>query len=201
MLFSWGSHFMRVLIVYTHPHSQSFNHAILNVCKEEFAQKGHDVRVKDLYAQGFQPVLGSSDFEALARGVVPADIKREQEDVAWAEALVFLYPVWWFDRPALLKGWIDRVFLNGFAFSYGPQGAQGLLRHKWAAVIQTAGSDKQSYVNADAVDLIQRPMTDGTLRFCGIQAVHCMTLYAVAAGGEQAQAQKLQEVREFVKGL
>ena len=89
---------MNALIVYAHPNPRSFNKALLDTAQETLEEAGHEVRVKDLYAMDFAPVLGADDFEALERGEVPTDIAREQQDVLWSQALIFFYPLWWYGR-------------------------------------------------------------------------------------------------------
>jgi len=170
---------MKALIVYTHPSAQSFNSALLKTTVDTLQKRGAEVRVKDLYAEGFNPVLTSTDFEQLSKKQIPADIAKEQQDVAWADHLVFIYPVWWWSWPALLKGWIDRVLLSGFAFRMSPDGVEGLLKHKKALVILTAGNPEETMRNQNALDPIERPMVDGTLRFCGIKNITVKTFFGV----------------------
>jgi len=71
----------------------------------------------------------------------------------------------------MLKGWFDIVLTNGLAFEYSSEGVKGLLKHKKALVIITAGGSKQYFIDNDALQLIHRPVTDGTLSFCGINDV------------------------------
>ena len=113
---------MNVLVVYAHPNPESFNKSILELVQAEFANRGDDVRVRDLYTEKFDPVLDESQLVLQTGGGIPADIKCEQDHVQWADAIVLIYPLWWFDRPAILKGWFDRVFTNGFAFRYDGEG-------------------------------------------------------------------------------
>ncbi len=171
---------MNTLIVYTHPNPASFNHAILENVSAGLKKAGHEVRVKDLYKDHFDPVLHAEDLANLQQGDIPERIKKEQEDLLWAEGLVFIYPLWWFDRPAMLKGWFDLVLTNGLAFEYSDKGVRGLLKHKKALVIITAGGSKQYFVESDALELIHRPVTDGTLSFCGINNVSHRIYYDVA---------------------
>ena len=86
---------MRVLIVYAHPNSASFNHAMLESTHQGLLAAGHEVRIKDLYAENFDPVLRASDLASLQTGIVPEKIAHEQEALLWAEGLVFIYPLWW----------------------------------------------------------------------------------------------------------
>ena len=172
---------MKVLIVFTHPNPQSFNHALLDKVREGLEQAGHEVRVKDLYQEKFDPILQASDLEMLQKGNIPKRIKKEQDQLLWAEGLIFLYPLWWFDRPAMLKGWFDVVLTNGLAFEYSSEGVKGLLKHKKALVIITAGGSEQYFKDNDALQLIHRPVTDGTLSFCGIKDVSHQIYYDIGS--------------------
>ena len=162
---------MKVLIVFTHPNSNSFNHALLENITAGLVESGHEVVAKDLYKENFDPILSALELDALHKGKTPERIAKEQEQLLWADSLVFIYPLWWFDRPAILKGWFDVVLTNGLAFEYSSEGVKGLLKHKKAEVIITAGGSKKYFVDNDALQLIHRPVTDGTLSFCGIDDV------------------------------
>lgn len=162
---------MNVLVVCAHPNTSSFTHAMTAAIAMGLRAGQHKVNVKDLYAQNFDPVLTADDLAQLHEGAMPKHIRDEQDDLLWAEALVFVYPLWWFDRPAILKGWFDVVFTNQVAFSFNDQGVQGLLEHQKALVLIAAGGTEAYFQDSDALPLIHRPVTDGTLGFCGIEDV------------------------------
>ncbi len=193
---------MNVLVVYAHPNPESFNHAILQTLTHKLRTQGHEVRVRDLYADPFDPVLSAEDLGAAAAGrPLPEDVRREQEAVAWADVLVFVYPLWWFDRPAVLKGWFDRVFTNGFAFRFDEQGIEGLLKGKRAFVLVTAGGREQDFEAIGAREHLLHPTTEGTLRFCGIDDVIDLVFYGVPlASAEQRQAM-LEQVKALASSL
>ncbi len=171
---------MKVLIVFTHPNHNSFNHALLENITAGLKESGHEVRVKDLYQEHFNPILSADDLATLHTGEIPPAIATEQEQLLWADGLVFIYPLWWFDRPAMLKGWFDVVLTNGLAFEYSSEGVKGLLKHKKALVIITAGGAESYFKDNDALQLIHRPVTDGTLSFCGIEDVSHQIYYDIS---------------------
>lgn len=170
---------MKVLIVFTHPNPNSFNHALLENITAGLEESGHEVRIKDLYQENFNPILSGDDLAVLQTGKIPGNIAKEQEQLLWADGLVFIYPLWWFDRPAMLKGWFDIVLTNGLAFEYSSEGVKGLLKHQKALVIITAGGSEDYFKDNDALQLIHRPVTDGTLSFCGIDDVSHQIYYDV----------------------
>ena len=187
---------MKVLIVFTHPSAKSFNHALLDNIKNGLEQAGHDVKVKDLYKENFDPILTANDLSTLHSNEIPDRIGKEQDQLLWAEGLIFIYPLWWFDRPAMLKGWFDVVLTNGLAFEYSNEGVQGLLTHKKALVIITAGGAEQYFKDNDALQLIHRPVTDGTLSFCGIQDVSHKIYYDVTNLSDNERANILEEIQQ-----
>lgn len=188
---------MRVLLVYAHPNPNSFNRAMLEACQAGLEASGHQVRIKDLYQENFDPVLRAEHLAELQQGVIPQKIAHEQEALLWAEGLVFIYPLWWFDRPAILKGWFDHVLTNGTAFEYSPEGVKGLLPCQRALVLITAGGDEEYFRKTDAEHLIYRPVTDGTLAFCGIPHIKHRIYYNVPSLSAEKRQAILQEIEDL----
>lgn len=108
----------RVLVVYCHPNPKSFTSALRDCVIETLESSGHDVRQFDLYAMNFNPVMCAHEREGYH---TPGDnVRPVAEHVAaikWANALVFVYPTWWFGLPAMLKGWLDRVWIPHETFT------------------------------------------------------------------------------------
>ncbi len=170
---------MNVLIVYSHPNPKSFNHALLEAAQSGLSSAGHSIQVRDLYANPMKTALDITDFSLISQGKVPPDVEQEQKLLSWAKGLVFVYPIWWFGLPAALKGWIDRVFLDGFAYRVSADGINGLLKHQKALALNTTGGPEASYVASNSKEIIVRPFTDGVLKFSGIQNIHVETFFAV----------------------
>jgi len=187
---------MNVLIVYAHPNPLSFNQSILKVVHNCFKSKGASVRLKDLYAERFDPVLGEAQLSLQNEGKIPDDIKREQEQVTWADTIVVIYPLWWFDRPAILKGWFDRVFTNGFAFRFDENGVTGLLKGKRAMVVVTAGGTKEDF--GKNADQLTKSTTEGTLAFCGITDIADRVFYSVPIVDDEARKKMLNELEVLI---
>ena len=187
---------MNVLIVYAHPNPLSFNQSILKVINSGFKKRGDNVRLKDLYAERFDPVLGEAQLSLQNEGRLPEEIKREQEQITWADTIVVIYPLWWFDRPAILKGWFDRVFTNGYAFSYDENGLQGLLKGKRAIVVVTAGGTREDF--GKNADLLTQSTTEGTLAYCGITDIIDRVFYSVTDVTDEARKAMLDELDQMV---
>lgn len=192
---------MNVLVVYAHPNPASFNRAVLASADEGLRSAGHQVRIRDLYHDGFDPVLSRSDLARLAVGETPSDMQAEQVLVAWADTLVLIYPVWWFGPPALLKGWFDRTFTHGFAFRYGPAGHMGLLAPRQAAIVATLGGSAEEYRQRDWESLLLRPAAEGVLGYCGVELIGYRLLYEVPGSARSDREAMLEEVASFAAGL
>ena len=140
---------MRTLVVHCHPNPTSFVAAARDRVLAGLVAGGHEVRLTDLYADGFRPELSRSEWSSHREPGVAPDLERSADDLRWAEALVLVYPTWWSGQPAMLKGWIDRVFACGVAWER-PVGARRprplLTDLRRIAVVTTHGSSK--WINA-----------------------------------------------------
>ena len=108
---------MRALVIFCHPCQDSFNRAVRDVVLSRLAAAGAEVRLSDLYARGFSPVLTWDEWKYYLN--CPgnrAPVAQDVEDVLWCDTLIFVYPTWWYGLPAMLKGWLDRVLLPEVAF-------------------------------------------------------------------------------------
>lgn len=108
---------MRALVIYCHPKETSFTAAVRDSVLERLAEAGAEVRLRDLYSEGFQPVLTREEWT----GYLDSENNRTPVashviDLEWCDTLIFIYPTWWYGLPAMLKGWLDRVLLPDVAF-------------------------------------------------------------------------------------
>ncbi|MEL6801761.1 MAG: NAD(P)H-dependent oxidoreductase [Pseudomonadota bacterium] len=109
---------MRAVIVYCHPKPQSFTAAVRDTVVGRLEAAGAEVRMFDLYAQGFDPRLTADDFDAYEDEAANCrGIEAEVAALRWCDTLIFVYPTWWYGLPAMLKGWLDRVLVPGVAFA------------------------------------------------------------------------------------
>ncbi len=185
-----------VCIVYAHPNPKSFNHAIKEAVEQLLAQKGIAYQLRDLYALGFDPVLSAKDFEAFLSGTVPGDIRREQELIKASSLLVFIYPIWWTGMPAILKGYIDRVFSYGFAYEERNGELVGLLSDKKAVLINTLGASELDYRPSGMEECLRKTTDIGIFHFCGIQVVRHLFLYSVPYISDAERRSMLEKVKK-----
>lgn len=142
---------MNVLIVYTHPRVESLNHAILETCVNTFEKNGHKVEVRDLYKMGFNPVLEGDDAIHIenhkfvrTNTSFPEEIEVEMQHIRNADLLLYIYPVWWNGFPAMMKGYVDRVFQHGFAYSFESDEPKKNFGGKKALFIHTTGQPQDT---------------------------------------------------------
>ena len=192
---------MKVLIVYAHPNPQSFNHAILESFISGLQEGGHTHETSDLYADSFDACFKGPDFAQFTGGQMPADVLGEQQKVSQADALVFIYPIWWWGPPAILKGWYDRVLSMGFAYGISEQGQpMGLLKLNKVVHITTTMGKEDSYKGMgveDAIKTVDRATFTG---MCGVQNVEHVFLFSAATDAE-ARNKQLDTAKSLGKNL
>lgn len=119
---------MRILIVYAHPCEESFAAAVRDQALTALQAAGHETRLIDLYAIGFDPVLSADGRRAYhVAGENERDVASHLDALRWCEGLIFIYPTWWYGQPAILKGWLDRVWIPHATFAM-PEGNQPIRR-------------------------------------------------------------------------
>lgn len=197
---------MNALIVLAHPEPDSFNAHLAAFAHATLRRAGHHARIVDLYAQGFDPREAGAHFADRAdplrfdaqieqrhhaqRGRLPADVREQLDHLAWADLLVLQFPLWWFAPPAMLKGWMDRVFVYGDAYSSTQRFDQGRFRGRHALLCVTTGSSAAA-CGPDGREgdtrLILWP-TAHALRYLGYTVLEPLLLHGVRAGlrGERA---------------
>ncbi|WP_281613424.1 NAD(P)H-dependent oxidoreductase [Flammeovirga sp. SubArs3] len=160
---------MKHLIVYSHLNPESFTKAIVDEIEKSSTAAGNEVKVVDLYSIGFDPVMQFPDIQGMFMGGdTPSDVKAQQELITWADHFSLVFPLWWGQMPAMMKGYIDRVYASGFAFQYTETGVDQKLKGKSAKVFVCHGSPDEYYQQTDMHKALKRVFDDGVLGFCGI---------------------------------
>lgn len=176
---------MNVLVVFDHPRGfDSFCGAVLDQFTTGLILAGHTFEVADLHAEGFDPRLTSADEPDWddSRKVYSDRVLKEQERIARHDALAFVFPIWWWSFPAMTKGWIDRVWNNGWA--YGDR----KLTHKKALLIGTASGDEAGYLKRGYDEAMRTQLVVGMMNYCGIQDASLEFFYDVMASPERRDA-------------
>lgn len=189
---------MRVLVVLAHPRPESLNHALARELCAGLRDSGHEVDLADLYAEGFRPELDAEDFRAFGDGATPDDIRGYQERVRSAGALAFVFPVWWFSPPAMMKGFVERVFFEGFAFRFGRGGRViGLLSHERALVLNTGGASSAMVQLFGFAKPADQMFCEWTLKFCGVKDVRRVLMNGVVDASDAERGRHLEEARRL----
>jgi putative NADPH-quinone reductase len=169
---------MKILLVTAHPRSDSLTHAVAKAFAESAKGKGHEIEIADLMAESFDPVLREPDEPDWAdpnkrySDAVLSEMARIERN----EATVMVFPVWWWSMPALLKGWIDRVWNNGWA--YGDK----TYPHKRAWMLAIAGNGAESYAKRGYDQAMRTQLDTGILDYCGIAEPRLELLYGAIEG-------------------
>ena len=135
---------MRIQVVHCHPLTSSYNHALFEAIVETLAKNGHQVVATDLYREGFQPAMTEHERATYMREDYDRSAVADYcETLKSVDGLILCFPHWWFSMPAMLKGWVDRVWGPGIAFDYDPKDnhLEPALRNiKLFGVVTTYGS-------------------------------------------------------------
>ena len=194
----------KIFIVHAHPEPRSLTSALKDHAVATLKAQGHEVQVSDLYQSGWKAVADRADFleeaqpgrllyaaesaHAFATGAQSADIQAEQEKLLWADAVLLSFPLWWFSMPAILKGWVERVFALGLAYGVGAHGGErwgdrygeGRLSGRRAMLLVTIGGRESHYsprgVNG-AIDDVLWPIQHGVLFYPGMEVLPPFVLY------------------------
>jgi NAD(P)H dehydrogenase (quinone) len=189
---------MKYLIILAHPNPESFSSSLVNALHNHLVNEGNEVKIRNLYEIGFNPVLSADDFSSLADNTSPKDIAIEQEYVKWAEHIIFAFPVWWGGMPAIMKGYIDRVFSEGFAYEYVDNGSNGngLLSSLKGSMICATGLSSDTFKNAqEAMKVIAKEVVFG---FVGIKPYKQLFYGSVPIVSDEVRKSYIQDViREF----
>jgi putative NADPH-quinone reductase len=191
---------MNVVVIVAHPNVKSFNRAIADTATQTLRRNGHNVRFHDLYEERFDPVL--PDEEIPKDAFLQTDIELHCAEVVSAEGFVIIHPNWWGQPPAILKGWIDRVFRPGVAYEFqeGDTGEGvpiGLLRAKAAIVFNTSNTpnEREMEVFGDPLEALWKDCIFG---LCGVKSFY-REMFGVIVTSTQVQRKEwLKHVEEMV---
>uniref|UniRef100_A0A8C6UQS4 Ribosyldihydronicotinamide dehydrogenase [quinone] n=1 Tax=Neogobius melanostomus TaxID=47308 RepID=A0A8C6UQS4_9GOBI len=210
-----------VLIVYAHQTSNSFNAAVKDAAVKELEKDGWAVTVSDLYAMDFKASATRQDIKgelensehfrygketaaAWEAKTLSDDITEEQRKVTEADLIIFQFPLYWYSVPAIMKGWFDRVFTGGFAFSLDKMYDNGIFKDKKAMLSFTTGSMESMFlpdgINGD-INVTLWPLQNGVLHFCGFQVLAPQIFWSPEHCPEPVRVAMLKSWEQRLKGL
>ena len=191
---------MHLLIVYAHPRTSCYTHAVAQSLARGVAERGHTSELADLYREGFQPCLAEPDYAQFSGVDMPQDVAREQARVERADGLAFVFPVWWWSFPAILKGWIDRVFSEGWAYRFDPALSRGVLRDRPTVLLGVGASRESTARKYGYAEAMQAQILTGILGYCGLRNVEAHFIYDVEHSAEE-RARFLAKAHECGRAL
>lgn len=216
-----GVNYMKVLIVFAHPEPKSLNGSLKDVAVQALKEKDHEVKVSDLYGLGFKAALDRDDFtnlenperfnpiaeqlHAARTDGFSQDIKTEMEKVEWADLVIFQFPIWYGGMPAILKGWMERVFATGFSSDMfqGKIYDQGLMKGKKAMLSFTTGGPEENYYQdiPDKDPAKLAPIITENLKFSGFELVKPFVIFSAIMLSEEDALSIFQAYRKQLNEL
>jgi NAD(P)H dehydrogenase (quinone) len=211
---------MKALIVHAHPERLSFTASMCSRAVATLREQGYEVSVSDLYAMNWNPVASAADFgtrrntdyltyaleqrDNVGQGTIAPDIAAELDKLLACDLLIFSFPLFWCSVPAIMKGWIDRVFVSGRVYGglrfYDRGGMQG----KRALLAYTCGGRDFMFepngVHGE-MDLMLRHMLRGTLGYAGFEVLPSFVAYHVPYIAQEERAELLDRYGDYLKHL
>jgi NAD(P)H dehydrogenase (quinone) len=211
---------MNVLLVHAHHEPRSFCSAMKDVIIKQLERSGHCVEVTDLYSQGFDPVsdrrnfrttadpnfLRQQDEEAFAtrQGGFVEELAAEMDKILRADLLVFNFPLWWFGLPAILKGWVDRVFAYGKMYGGGRLFENGSGGGKQCLLTLTTGGPAGAYAGGGInppMEAVLRPIHQGIFWFLGYQPLTPFVAFAPRTSSPEERLATLSALERHIAGV
>ena len=191
---------VRHLVIAAHPSTKSFNHSVVEAYMSALVERKHRVECRDLYAANFNPVLSARDLAAIGHGKASKDIREEQAAMRHADVVTLISPLWWSGFPAMLKGYLDRVFCEGFAYVIKRGEYLPGLAGKKGVIITTSGASKEELKSGGTLRAIRTIYDVGLMQFCGIEMVQHLYLSGIDPTMSEAEGEKrLASIRRFVR--
>ena len=188
---------MKVLVILAHPNAESFNHAIAAEAVSKLRENGHQISFHDLYTEKFDPMLPTSELPEGAE--ITPEVEAHCEELAAADGIIIVHPNWWGQPPAILKGWVDRVFRPGVAYQpiEGEALAEGLLKTKSVIVLNSSDTpeDREMEQFGDPLETLwKRCIFD----FCGVTNVYRENFSVIAISTPEQRVLWLARVQKIV---
>lgn len=189
---------MNQLIIIAHPKKDSFSQIISSELEKRFIDRGDKVKIRDLYELKIDPVLTEGELKYNKEGKICPEILVEQNYISWADQITMIYPLWWNAFPAILKGYIDRVLINGFAFKINGHGPEGLLKGKKVRLITTAGMTEESLKQSNIYEGLKITQDHGVFEFCGMEVLEHLYVSEITSLSEAEKQKEMDKIIESV---
>ncbi|WP_392565443.1 NAD(P)H-dependent oxidoreductase [Utexia brackfieldae] len=186
---------MKPTIIFTHPWPDSYNQAILDALVAQYQERSIEYQLIDLHQDNFNPVLSCHDLSLYAAGQSSDPLViRYQGYLRQTRELIIIGPIWWYELPAIFKGFLDKVLLAAFAFVDGDKGIIGQLSHiEKTTIITTSGSDTAVIGN-----YIQDVLIDRTLAILGLKQIMHVNLGNIDKISQAERQAFIEEVKQHL---
>jgi putative NADPH-quinone reductase len=191
---------MKISLILAHPDKNSFNSAIAQCCHKTLAANGHTVYFHDLYTEKFDALLPAHEIPRTAK--LPHELERHCDEISSVDGIIVVHPNWWGQPPAILKGWIDRIFRPGIAYEFieGDSGEGvpvGLLKAKSALVFNTSNTETNREINVfkDPLEIIWK---NCIFNLCGVHNFYRRMFNIIVTSSEEQRICWLSEVSETI---
>jgi len=190
---------MRHAVIIAHPNPKSFTHSVAHAYSAAIAAQGHEAVERDLYAMGFDPCLKREEVPTGAGYQTSPDAAAERARLADVDVFAFFYP-WWFNAPpAILKGYIDRIFSTGFGYRPGFGGTEPMLTGRKLISFSSSGAPDSWVRETGALNNLIAGFDRHLAGVCGLQFVDHVHLGGVVPDiTEESVQDLLAEVRAAV---
>ncbi|KAA5834304.1 NAD(P)H-dependent oxidoreductase [Saccharopolyspora hirsuta] len=194
---------MRSLVVVAHPDPESLTHGLGRAVAAALSGEGRSAELFDLAAESFDPRFTAADLlHYRGEGPTPPDVAREQARVDRAQQLVLVFPVYWWSMPALLKGWIDRVFTNGWAFDHSPGGRPvPKLDRLSVHLLAVAGGDADGFERHGYTEALRTQIEHGIFGFCGAGIASARIVHDAESTPAEVLAAEVDSAVEHISSL
>jgi NAD(P)H dehydrogenase (quinone) len=197
---------MHVYILFAHPSENSFNRDVLDMFVKGLSAAGHTYEIGDLYRMNFESDMDFAQYQrevGLDPGApLPDDVRAEQEKINRSDALAFIYPVWWSDCPARLKGWFDKVWTYGYAYFYDDNEERFTqIEIQKAVVICSAGHSKEHLEETGIAESMSQIMLNDRLLGVGVKEARMEILGGMMPQDDTYRQENLAKVYDLGNNL
>lgn len=195
---------MHCTLIIAHPYPGSFSHVLADLVQKIRASQNKEVYVIDLYHDQFKPELSQSELRVYNQGQsLDPLVKTYQSMLTNSDELICVFPIWWYEAPAIFKGFIDKVMMPGFAFEETPLGLKGKLTHILKTSIITTSEVETNFMRNDAGNPIEQTLLKITFKVCGIESnLKWFNCEHIASGSLEQRQSFIKEIEEhFIYSL
>lgn len=190
---------MKHLVVLAHPNGSGYCASLAARYRQNLEDAGHEVSWIDLYRDPLAPALSSEEYQATRRGSYAEDLARAHASLESCDALTLFFPLWWMGFPALLKGWIDRVFSYGVAYEMDGETPVPRLSGRRCALVSTMGTSRAQYLSDGSIAAMEHLWRTHVFGFCGVDLTRCLWLGNASLASDDERRAHRAEVDDLAR--